>query len=135
MGRITRSASILTPSVKKEAPSANVVYVDRIVEVVKEVEVEKVVTRDVERVVEVVKEVPVEVIKEVKVYEHSVTEVPVDRIVEVIKEVPVEKVVEVKVPFVVHETHKVFETPLLVKVVLIAQAAIIVGLTIIHWSI
>jgi len=66
--------------------------------VIKEVPVEKLVTK------EVIKEVPVEVIKEVKVPFEVIKEVPVEKIVtkEVIKEVrvPVEKIVvkEVRVP-------------------------------------
>jgi Caspase domain len=64
--------------------------------VIKEVPVEKLVTK------EVIKEVPVEVIKEVKVPFEVVKEVPVEKIV--VKEVPVERIVtkevikEVRVP-------------------------------------
>ncbi|MCR5732486.1 MAG: hypothetical protein K6G51_06075 [Sphaerochaetaceae bacterium] len=64
---------------------------EKIVEVIKEVEVEKPVTN------EVIKEVPVEVIKEVPV--EVTVEVPVEVYKEVIKEIPVEKIIEKPVPY------------------------------------
>ena len=96
------------------------VPVEKIVEVVKEVEVpvEKIVTKEVEvikeivndvyvpveKIVEVIKEVPVEVetIKEVIVEKEIIKEVPVEKIVmkevEVIKEIPVEKIIIKEIP-------------------------------------
>ena len=73
-----------------ETPSGNVTEKEKIVEVIKEVEVEKIIYQDVikevevEKIVEIIKEVPVEKIVEV------IREIPVEKIVEVIKEVPVE---------------------------------------------
>lgn len=62
--------------VEKEVIVEKIIYQD----VIKEVEVEKIV----EKVVEITKEVPIEKIVEV------IKEVPVERIVEVVKEVPIE---------------------------------------------
>jgi hypothetical protein len=74
--------------------------VEKIVEVIKEVPVEKIIEVikevPVERIVEVIKEVPIEIKGNTKVITKEVIkEVPIDRIVEVIKEVPVEKIIEV----------------------------------------
>ena len=97
--------------------------VEKIVEVVKEVPVEKVV----EKIVEVVKEVPVEkiveVVKEVPVEKIVEVEKPVEVIKEVIKEVPVEKIVEVEKPVeVVKEVIK--EVPVEVEKIVVDEARV-----------
>lgn len=89
--------------VKVELQPPQVQVKTEIVEIIKEIPVEK--------IVEVVKEIPVEVIKEVIVPEikeiekivlkevpvEVIKEIPVERIVEITKEIPVEKLVEVQV--------------------------------------
>ena len=73
----------------KPEPEIKEVIVEKIIEVIKEVPVEKVV----EKIVEITKEVPIERVVE-KIVE-VIREVPVEKVVvqEVIKEVPIEKVV------------------------------------------
>ena len=82
---------LLTPSRPVSLPSCHAytnltVYVDKIVEVIKEVEVPREVVR------EVIREVPVEV----EVVKEVVREVPREVVREVIREVPVEVIREVE---------------------------------------
>ena len=78
-----------------ETPSGNITEKEKIVEVIKEVTVEKIIYQDVIKEVEVIKEVPVdkivEVIKEVPVEVKGETQIITQ---EVIKEVIVEKLIE-----------------------------------------
>lgn len=72
----------------------------KIVEVIKEIPVEKIVEVvkkvPVEKIVEVIKEVPIEIKGDTKIItKEIIKEVPVEKVVEVVKEVPVEKIVEV----------------------------------------
>ena len=88
-----------------ETPTGNSTVKEKIVEVIKEVEVEKVVEKIVEVEKEVVKEVPVEILKEV--------------VVEVIKEVPVEVVKEGKTKTITKEVIK--EVPVIKEVQVIKE--------------
>lgn len=104
-----------------------------IIEIVKEV--------PVDRIVEVVKHIEVPVVKEVQVFVDKIVEVvkyievPIDRIVEVIKEVPVEiekivnKEVEiiknVEVPSFINRIVVQYKSPDYIKAVIIVQSIVI----------
>lgn len=107
------STEVISPEVLE---SVNIVYVDKIVEIEKPVEVIKYVDRIVEVPVEVIKEVIVEKIVEKEVIQY------VDKHIEVTKEVPVDVV------RFIDKIETKFRTPSLVWGVLIIQAMALVAM-------
>lgn len=88
----------------------------------------------VDKIIEVIKEIPVEIIKEVKVIEERIVEKPIEIIKTIVQMVPVEKIVEViKEIEVLKEIEKFVDKeikiiPMFVKVALVLQSLLIIGL-------
>jgi hypothetical protein len=80
-----------------ETPSGNSVEKEKIIEVIKEIPVEKIVYQEVikeveiEKIVEVIKEIPIEIVKEVPIEVKGETQVITQ---DVIKEIIVEKIID-----------------------------------------
>lgn len=90
----------------------------------------KIETIYVDKIVEVIKEVPVETIKEIRIIEEKIIQVPVIQYVETIVEKIVEKPVEV-----IKEIEKFIDKeikiiPLWIKAIVIIQSLLIIGLII-----
>lgn len=103
------------------------------IETIKEIPVE--VIKYIDRPIEIIKEIPVEIIKEVKVIETQIIEKPIEIIkevqVEVIKEIEVVKKEIVEIPTEILKEIIKIETQILEKVPMWCMIAMVLELTVI----